>query len=232
MTENNRKDKNGCIVCVFKRYYVSVFSKGIMSLLCQIIKYYYPYGSLLSLNQMELTVQQKEKYLNVSRWFDHIQHYRGLRHHLPPVVVLRNRVYPCSQHWPSVSLWVMQGNLLLLSLYHSVLPPAGCFFCSNYIWQIQITGERETNKSDWFVVDCFICFHLRAAQFRCMVVPFFKFLHLSFHQCNKYIYKVYTPVVWRMKRRKNAHAASWGSQTHARGFCSIPTVSISCFILF
>ncbi|XP_017308336.1 eukaryotic translation elongation factor 1 epsilon-1 isoform X2 [Ictalurus punctatus] len=47
---------------------------------------------------MELAVQQKEKYLNVTRWFDHIQHYPGVRHHLPPVVVLRNRVYPSSQH--------------------------------------------------------------------------------------------------------------------------------------
>ncbi|XP_060756887.1 eukaryotic translation elongation factor 1 epsilon-1 isoform X1 [Neoarius graeffei] len=43
---------------------------------------------------MELAVQQKEEYLNVTRWFDHIQHYPGVRHHLPPVVVLRNRVYP------------------------------------------------------------------------------------------------------------------------------------------
>ncbi|XP_062841595.1 eukaryotic translation elongation factor 1 epsilon-1 [Trichomycterus rosablanca] len=47
---------------------------------------------------MELTVQDKEKYLNVTRWFDHIQYYPGVRHHLPPVVVLRNRVYPSGQH--------------------------------------------------------------------------------------------------------------------------------------
>ncbi|XP_072514723.1 eukaryotic translation elongation factor 1 epsilon-1 [Salminus brasiliensis] len=47
---------------------------------------------------MELAVQEKEKYLNVTRWFDHIQHYPGVRHHLPPVVVLRNRVYPSGQH--------------------------------------------------------------------------------------------------------------------------------------
>ncbi|KAK3541406.1 hypothetical protein QTP86_024598 [Hemibagrus guttatus] len=47
---------------------------------------------------MELAVQQKEKYLNVTRWFDHIQHYPGVRHHLPPVVVLRNRVYQSGQH--------------------------------------------------------------------------------------------------------------------------------------
>ncbi|XP_026869432.2 eukaryotic translation elongation factor 1 epsilon-1 [Electrophorus electricus] len=47
---------------------------------------------------MELAVEEKERYLNVTRWFDHIQHYPGVRHHLPPVVVLRNRVYPSSQH--------------------------------------------------------------------------------------------------------------------------------------
>uniref|UniRef100_A0A8B9KL03 Eukaryotic translation elongation factor 1 epsilon 1 n=1 Tax=Astyanax mexicanus TaxID=7994 RepID=A0A8B9KL03_ASTMX len=47
---------------------------------------------------MELAVQEKEKYLNVTRWFDHIQHYPGVRHHLPPVVVLRNRVYPSGHH--------------------------------------------------------------------------------------------------------------------------------------
>ncbi|TSK82109.1 Eukaryotic translation elongation factor 1 epsilon-1 [Bagarius yarrelli] len=47
---------------------------------------------------MELAVQQKEKYFNVTRWFDHIQHYPGLRHHLTPVIVLRNRVYPRGQH--------------------------------------------------------------------------------------------------------------------------------------
>ncbi|KAF7691840.1 eukaryotic translation elongation factor 1 epsilon-1 isoform X2 [Silurus meridionalis] len=46
----------------------------------------------------ELAVQQKEKYLNVTRWFDHIQHYPGVRHHLPPVIVLRNRVYQSNQH--------------------------------------------------------------------------------------------------------------------------------------
>lgn len=69
-----------------------------MSLLSQIIKHYCHYGSLLPLYQMDLAVQQKEAYLNVTRWFDHIQHYPGVRHHLPPVVVLRNRVYPSGQH--------------------------------------------------------------------------------------------------------------------------------------
>ncbi|XP_063063261.1 eukaryotic translation elongation factor 1 epsilon-1 [Engraulis encrasicolus] len=47
---------------------------------------------------VELAVQEKEKYLNVTRWFDHVQHYPGVRHHLPPVVVLRNRVYTSGHH--------------------------------------------------------------------------------------------------------------------------------------
>ncbi|XP_019731130.1 eukaryotic translation elongation factor 1 epsilon-1 isoform X1 [Hippocampus comes] len=42
---------------------------------------------------MDLTFQEKERYMNVTRWFDHIQHRAGIRHHLPPVVVLRNRIY-------------------------------------------------------------------------------------------------------------------------------------------
>ncbi|XP_041103864.1 eukaryotic translation elongation factor 1 epsilon-1 isoform X2 [Polyodon spathula] len=41
----------------------------------------------------ELAVQEKEKYVNVSRWFDHIQNYPGIRQHLPPVVMMKNRLY-------------------------------------------------------------------------------------------------------------------------------------------
>ncbi|KAM4606402.1 eukaryotic translation elongation factor 1 epsilon-1 [Polymixia lowei] len=47
---------------------------------------------------VDLAVQEKEKYVNVTRWFDHVQHYPGVRHHLPPVVVLRNRVYTSGHH--------------------------------------------------------------------------------------------------------------------------------------
>ncbi|KAG9347838.1 hypothetical protein AGOR_G00174380 [Albula goreensis] len=47
---------------------------------------------------VDLAVQEKEKYVNLSRWFDHVQHYPGVRHHLPPVVVLRNRFYTSSHH--------------------------------------------------------------------------------------------------------------------------------------
>ncbi|XP_034982190.1 eukaryotic translation elongation factor 1 epsilon-1 [Zootoca vivipara] len=41
----------------------------------------------------DLTVQEKEKYLNVSRWFNHIQHYPGIRQHLSSIVFIKNRLY-------------------------------------------------------------------------------------------------------------------------------------------
>nr|XP_046146831.1 eukaryotic translation elongation factor 1 epsilon-1-like isoform X2 [Oncorhynchus gorbuscha] len=47
---------------------------------------------------VDLAIQEKEKHMNVTRWFDHVQHYTGVRHHLPPVVVLRNRVYTSGHH--------------------------------------------------------------------------------------------------------------------------------------
>ncbi|XP_054983179.1 eukaryotic translation elongation factor 1 epsilon-1 isoform X2 [Sorex araneus] len=46
-----------------------------------------------ALLKVELTVQEKEKYLNVSRWFCHVQHCPGLRQSLPAVVFVRNRLY-------------------------------------------------------------------------------------------------------------------------------------------
>ncbi|XP_019398652.1 PREDICTED: eukaryotic translation elongation factor 1 epsilon-1 [Crocodylus porosus] len=42
---------------------------------------------------VDLTVQEKEKYLNVSRWFNHIQHYPGIRQHLSSIVFIKNRLY-------------------------------------------------------------------------------------------------------------------------------------------
>uniref|UniRef100_A0A8C9L892 Eukaryotic translation elongation factor 1 epsilon-1 n=1 Tax=Pavo cristatus TaxID=9049 RepID=A0A8C9L892_PAVCR len=42
---------------------------------------------------VDLTVQEKEIYLNVSRWFNHIQHYPGVRQHLTNVVFIKNRLY-------------------------------------------------------------------------------------------------------------------------------------------
>ncbi|XP_061569525.1 eukaryotic translation elongation factor 1 epsilon-1 [Cololabis saira] len=47
---------------------------------------------------VDLAVQEKEQFMNVARWFDHIQHYPSVRHHLPPVVVLRNRIYTSRHH--------------------------------------------------------------------------------------------------------------------------------------
>lgn len=54
---------------------------------------------LPSLSQVNLAIQEKEQYMNVTRWFDHIQHYPGVRHHLPHVAVLRNRIYTGRHHW-------------------------------------------------------------------------------------------------------------------------------------
>ncbi|KAJ4925343.1 hypothetical protein JOQ06_018075 [Pogonophryne albipinna] len=47
---------------------------------------------------VDLSVQEKEQYANVARWFDHIQRCPGVRHHLPPLVVLRNRIYTSKHH--------------------------------------------------------------------------------------------------------------------------------------
>ncbi|MFT7816047.1 hypothetical protein Z043-119942 [Arapaima gigas] len=46
----------------------------------------------------DLSVQEKEKHLNLARWFDHVQHYPGIRQHLPLVVVLRNRLYTVASY--------------------------------------------------------------------------------------------------------------------------------------
>ncbi|XP_072907050.1 eukaryotic translation elongation factor 1 epsilon-1 isoform X2 [Hemitrygon akajei] len=41
-----------------------------------------------------LTHEDREKYVNVSRWFNHIQHYPGVRQHSAAIVFVRNRLYP------------------------------------------------------------------------------------------------------------------------------------------
>ncbi|XP_005355121.1 eukaryotic translation elongation factor 1 epsilon-1 isoform X2 [Microtus ochrogaster] len=46
-----------------------------------------------TLLKVDLTVQEKESYLNVSRWFCHIQHYPDIRQHLSSVVFIKNRLY-------------------------------------------------------------------------------------------------------------------------------------------
>ncbi|CAJ0956151.1 unnamed protein product [Ranitomeya imitator] len=41
----------------------------------------------------DLSIQEKETYINVSRWFSHVQHYPGVRQHLPSLVFIKNRIY-------------------------------------------------------------------------------------------------------------------------------------------
>ncbi|XP_069816286.1 eukaryotic translation elongation factor 1 epsilon-1 [Dendropsophus ebraccatus] len=41
----------------------------------------------------DLSIQEKESYINVSRWFSHIQHNSGIRQHLPALVFIKNRIY-------------------------------------------------------------------------------------------------------------------------------------------
>ncbi|XP_004695634.1 PREDICTED: eukaryotic translation elongation factor 1 epsilon-1 [Condylura cristata] len=40
-----------------------------------------------------LSVQEKEQFLNVSRWFCHVQHLPGIRQHLARVVFVKTRLY-------------------------------------------------------------------------------------------------------------------------------------------
>ncbi|XP_064559491.1 eukaryotic translation elongation factor 1 epsilon-1 isoform X2 [Zonotrichia leucophrys gambelii] len=65
-----------------------VYLAGNIFTLADILMYY---G--LHYIMVDLTVQEKEKYLNVSRWFNHIQHYPGVRQHLSDVVFIKNRLY-------------------------------------------------------------------------------------------------------------------------------------------
>ncbi|XP_029470667.1 eukaryotic translation elongation factor 1 epsilon-1 [Rhinatrema bivittatum] len=41
----------------------------------------------------ELPVREKERYVNVSRWFSHVQQYPEVRQHLPVIVFLKNPLY-------------------------------------------------------------------------------------------------------------------------------------------
>ncbi|XP_078253849.1 eukaryotic translation elongation factor 1 epsilon-1 isoform X2 [Rhinoraja longicauda] len=41
-----------------------------------------------------LTHEDREKYVNVSRWFNHIQHYPGVRQYSAPIIFMKNRLYP------------------------------------------------------------------------------------------------------------------------------------------
>lgn len=57
------------------------------------------YITFSSLTQVDLVIQEKEQCVNVTRWFNHIQHYPGVRHHLPHIAILRNSIYSSRQHW-------------------------------------------------------------------------------------------------------------------------------------
>ncbi|XP_077113834.1 eukaryotic translation elongation factor 1 epsilon-1-like [Ranitomeya variabilis] len=41
----------------------------------------------------DLSIQEKETYINLSRWFSHVQHYLGVRQHLPSLVFIKHRIY-------------------------------------------------------------------------------------------------------------------------------------------
>ncbi|XP_037549737.1 eukaryotic translation elongation factor 1 epsilon-1 [Nematolebias whitei] len=70
-----------------------VFLAGNLFTLADILMYYGLHPIVV-----DLAIQEKEEHTNVTRWFDHVQHYPGARHHLPPVVVLRNRIYTGRHH--------------------------------------------------------------------------------------------------------------------------------------
>ncbi|MBN3294502.1 MCA3 factor, partial [Polypterus senegalus] len=42
---------------------------------------------------VDLTVQDREKFVNVSRWFSHIQQLPNVQQHLPRVHIMKNRIY-------------------------------------------------------------------------------------------------------------------------------------------
>ncbi|XP_060680238.1 eukaryotic translation elongation factor 1 epsilon-1 [Hemiscyllium ocellatum] len=42
----------------------------------------------------ELNHEERERCVNVSRWFNHIQHCPGVRQHSAAIVFMRNRLYP------------------------------------------------------------------------------------------------------------------------------------------
>ncbi|XP_011358885.1 eukaryotic translation elongation factor 1 epsilon-1-like [Pteropus vampyrus] len=50
----------------------------------------------------DLKVQEKEKYLNVPRWFCDVQYYPGIRQYLSSVVFMKNRLFTSSYEEPSM----------------------------------------------------------------------------------------------------------------------------------
>ncbi|XP_078541949.1 eukaryotic translation elongation factor 1 epsilon-1 [Lissotriton helveticus] len=65
-----------------------VYFVGMRFTLADILMYYGLHPIMAT-----LSIQEKEKYENVSRWFCHIQNYPGIRQHLPNIVFIKNRLY-------------------------------------------------------------------------------------------------------------------------------------------
>ncbi|KAM4705471.1 eukaryotic translation elongation factor 1 epsilon-1 [Rhinophrynus dorsalis] len=65
-----------------------VYLAGNLITLADILVYYGLHPAIA-----DLSIQEKETYINVSRWFNHIQHYPGIRQHLPSLVFIKNRLY-------------------------------------------------------------------------------------------------------------------------------------------
>lgn len=66
----------------------SVYLVGCQLTLADIMLYY-----ALHPVMMELSVQEKEQIVNLSRWFNQVQCYPGVRQYLPEVPFLRNLLY-------------------------------------------------------------------------------------------------------------------------------------------
>lgn len=119
------------------------------------------------LSQVDLAIQEKEKHMNVTRWFDQVQHYTGVRHHLPPVVVLRNRVYTSGHHWVlRLAARMAEGQreeytgvCWRLNLPNTTVAPS--LFCLGDMWlffprkpQAKNTRNGEMITKRWMVCFC------------------------------------------------------------------------------
>ncbi|XP_064409485.1 eukaryotic translation elongation factor 1 epsilon-1 [Latimeria chalumnae] len=83
------KENLGTILKDLNRYLEDkVYLAGNSFTLADILMYYGLHPIIA-----ELTIQEKEKHVNVSRWFNHIQHYPNVRQHLSPIIFLKNRLY-------------------------------------------------------------------------------------------------------------------------------------------
>uniref|UniRef100_A0A8C4T537 Eukaryotic translation elongation factor 1 epsilon 1 n=1 Tax=Erpetoichthys calabaricus TaxID=27687 RepID=A0A8C4T537_ERPCA len=65
-----------------------VYFGGDFLSLADILMYYGLHSCMV-----DLTVQDREKFVNVSRWFSHIQQLPNVQQHLPRVHIMKNRIY-------------------------------------------------------------------------------------------------------------------------------------------